>query len=114
MILIIISVFLTVLSQVIFKIASQEKKNSQKIIKMYFAPKMIIAYVLLLLVTIINYYILQYARITVMLVIFSFNFIGVMLMSMLILKEKIGAVKYVGMLLIIAGVILYMTNKGFV
>jgi drug/metabolite transporter (DMT)-like permease len=114
MILIFISIFLTVLSQVIFKIASREKKYTHNIVGMYFSLKIILAYILLLAVTIINYYILQQAHITIMLVIFSSNFIGVILMSVLILKEKIGVTKYIGMFIIITGVILYMTNKGFI
>lgn len=108
-ILVFLAVFLTGISQVLLKIgASHRGKQKLSILDAYLNLPSIIAYGLLLFVTVIYVYVLI-GGIPLKLVytIASLNIVVVICLSWVILKEKINKKIIVGIMLVCLGIVLF-------
>lgn len=105
--LVLLAVFLTGISQVLLKMGSQNKTFFTGFLAPYLNIRTISAYVILLLVTIISTIALIEVPLKLFSAIASLNFVFVVLLSGFILKEKINQGMFVGILIIVSGVMVF-------
>ena len=101
------SVFISALSQILLKLSA--RKEYDNLLKEYLNPLVIVAYSIFFassLLTVIAY---KEVPLSMGPVIESVGYVFVTLMSFLVLKEKIGRQKLVGIILILIGVLIFYT-----
>lgn len=103
-----IGVLITSVSQIMLK-KSAEKQYENKI-REYLNPLVIIAYVLFFLTTLISVYSLKVVPLSMSPIIESVGYIFVAVLSYIFLKEKMTRKQVIGMVLIIAGIVVYSLN----
>ncbi len=99
------SVFIASVSQIILKTSSGQKYDS--IIKEYLNPKVIIAYAMFFGTTLISLYAYKGLPLSMGPVLEATGYIWVAILSFFILKEKITTKKLIGLVVIIAGIVVY-------
>ncbi len=99
------SVFIASVSQIILKTSSGQKYDS--FIKEYLNPKVIIAYAMFFGTTLISLYAYKGLPLSMGPVLEATGYIWVAILSFLILKEKITTKKLIGLVVIIAGIVVY-------
>ena len=105
--LVLFAVFLTGISQVLLKLGSQNKIAITGWLAPYLNIQTISAYVILLLVTIISTIALIEVPLKLFSAIASLSFVFVVLLSRLILNEEINQGMFVGILIIVSGVMVF-------
>lgn len=103
--LILLMVFISSVSQVMLKISANQTHKSR--IYEIMNPLVIGAYGIFFLVTIINTILLKYVDLKFIPVIESTGYIYILMLSSLILKEKITRKKVIGNIIIIIGIIVF-------
>lgn len=101
----VLSSFLASISQVLLK-KSAKRTYSQKI-KEFVNPYVISGYILLMLTMVMNVFAFQYLPYKVGPIISTLSYVFVFLLSYFIFKEKITKQKFLGIILIICGVLLF-------
>ena len=109
LLLVFIAVFLTGISQVLLKIGSAHQgKRKDSVLDAYLNFHTIIAYGLLLLVTVINLIaLIGGIPLKTVYAIASLNLVVVVGLSWLILKEEVNKKMVVGMVLIVFGIVVF-------
>lgn len=97
-------VFISNISQVMLKKSSQITYESK--LKEYFNFRIIVAYILFFLCTIISTLLYRYIPLSLGSILESSGYIFVIILSAMFLKEKISIKKIIGNLLIIIGIII--------
>ncbi len=105
MLIYIVSVFIASVSQIILKTSSGKAYDS--FIKEYLNPRVIIAYGLFFLTTFISLYAYKVIPLSMGPILESTGYIWVAVLSFIILGEKISPRKLMGLLIIIAGIVVY-------
>ena len=105
MLIYIVSVFIASVSQIILKTSSGKTYDS--FIKEYLNPRVIIAYGLFFLTTFISLYAYKVIPLSMGPILESTGYIWVAVLSFIILGEKISPRKLMGLLIIIAGIVVY-------
>ena len=101
----IFSVFVASISQIFLKIGSN--KNYKTLLKEYLNPFVILGYFLLFISTILTIFALSSLDYKNIPIIESLGYIFIMILSKIILKEKITFKKIFGNLLILAGIFVF-------
>ncbi len=104
-IIFLLSVLVSSVSQLLLKMSANRQYETR--LAEYLNPKVIIAYVLFFGATLITVLAYQYVPLSLGPVLESTGYIFVTLLGCFVLKEKIGKQKLVGMLVIIAGILLF-------
>ena len=99
------SVFIASVSQIILKTSSGQRYDS--VIKEYLNPKVIIAYAMFFGTTLISLYAYKGLPLSMGPVLEATGYIWVAILSFFILKEKITTKKLIGLVVIIAGIVVY-------
>ncbi|MFT3982507.1 MAG: EamA family transporter [Lachnospiraceae bacterium] len=100
-----LSVLISAVSQLLLKMSANRKYETR--LAEYLNPKVIAAYFLFFGATLITVLAYQYVPLSLGPVLESTGYIFVTLLGCFILKEKIGKRKLAGMLVIIAGILLF-------
>lgn len=100
-----VSVLISSLSQVLLKISAGKEYSS--IWKEYLNPRTIGAYGLFFLSTLITVFAYKYVSLSMGAVLEASGYIFVTIFGMLILKEKVGKKKLMGLGLILAGILVF-------
>ncbi|MEA4853348.1 MAG: EamA family transporter [Christensenella sp.] len=100
-------VFISSVSQILLKISAERNIDAKGFKAQYLNKFVIIGYLLLFIAMLIPLYVYQFVPLKYGAVIESLGYVFVMILSALILKEKITKKKLIGNLLIIAGVIIF-------
>ena len=100
----ILSVFLSSVSQIMLKSSSRRKYGN--LLKEYFNPIVIFAYMIFFVCTLISVYSLKIIPLSLAPILEATGFIFVAVLSKIFLKEKISKNKILGILLIFIGVII--------
>lgn len=104
-ILILISVILTSLSQVLLKISTEKQYKS--VIREYINFKVIFAYSMFFITMFLNILALKYISMKSIQVFMALSYFCVLILSRVILKEKITKSKLIGNIIIIIGVVVF-------
>lgn len=104
-ILILISVILTSLSQVLLKISTE--KQYKNVIREYINFKVIFAYSMFFITMFLNILALKYISMKSIQVFMALSYFCVLILSKVILKEKITKNKLIGNIIIIIGVVVF-------
>ncbi len=107
-IIIIINAFFSALSQILLNI-SADKKHKNKLFE-YLNPYVILSYGILFLVLVINVYCMRFVPLKNAHAVAASTYIFVLLLSRIILKEKITVKKIIGNIIIILGIIVFVWN----
>lgn len=99
------TVFISACSQIILKKAALRKYSSW--LESYLNPAVIGAYAVFFLTTMINVYALKYVPLTLSAILETTSYIYVPILSSFVLKEKLSKRKGVGILIIIAGIVIF-------
>ncbi len=105
MIVYICSVFIASVSQIILKTSSGRQYES--FIREYLNPRVIIAYALFFGTTFVSLYAYKGLPLSMGPILEATGYIWVALLSFLVLKEKITPKKLLGLIVIIAGIVVY-------
>ena len=105
MLIYIVSVLISSVSQIILKTSSGKTYDS--FIREYLNPRVIIAYGLFFLTTFISLYAYKVIPLSMGPILESTGYIWVAILSFVILGEKISKRKLTGLLVIIAGIVVY-------
>ncbi len=105
MLIYIVSVLIASVSQIILKTSSGKTYDS--FIREYLNPRVIIAYGLFFLTTFISLYAYKVIPLSMGPILESTGYIWVAILSFVILGEKISKRKLTGLLVIIAGIVVY-------
>ena len=105
MLIYIVSVLIASVSQIILKTSSGKTYDS--FIREYLNPRVIIAYGLFFLTTFISLYAYKVIPLSMGPILESTGYIWVAILSFVILGEKISKRKLMGLLVIIAGIVVY-------
>ena len=105
LLLLIFSVFIASISQILLKISANRKHNSK--IREYFNPHVIIAYSIFCVSLILTILALRGLELKNVPIIESTGYIYILILSKLILKERITKYKIGGSFLIILGVLVF-------
>lgn len=100
-------VFISNISQVMLKKSSQIKYEGK--LKEYFNFRIIVAYILFLLCSIISTLLYRYIPLSLGPILESSGYIFIIILSAMFLKERISIKKIIGNLLIIIGIIISIT-----
>ena len=100
-------VFIASVSQILLKISAERNVGATGFKAQYLNKFVIIGYALLLISTLIPLYVYQFIPLKYGAVIESLGYVFVMILSAVILREKITKRKLIGNLLIVAGVIIF-------
>ncbi len=101
----VVSVFISSVSQVMLKKSAQKKYPSK--IREYLNPVVIIAYALFFGCTLITMYALRVVPLSTWPVIEASGYIFVAVLSFIFLKEKLSKRQLAGMAIIVAGIIIF-------
>lgn len=105
--LVFITVILTGISQVLLKIGSKCGNENECFLAAYMNVNTLVAYGVLLVVTVISVIALMVIPLKLFYAIASLNFVVVLLLSWLLLKEKVNMKMLAGTVLIISGVLVF-------
>ena len=109
-ILFIASVFVSSVSQVLLKKAADRPQNS--FIKEYLNPTVIVAYSLFFISTLLTVFAYKQVPLSLGPVLESSGYIFVSILSYLIIKEKITKRQFIGVLLILIGIVVASLGKA--
>lgn len=104
------SVLISSVSQVILKTSANEEHTS--LIKEYLNPRVIVAYGLFFVSTIITVVAYKYVPLSLGPVLESSGYVFVAVLSYFILKERLTKKQIAGMVLIVVGVLIVSFGKG--
>lgn len=107
-IIIIINAFFSALSQILLNI-SADKKYKNKLFE-YLNPYVIASYGILFLVLVVNVYCMKFLPLKNAHAVAASTYIFVLLLSRIVLKEKITVKKIVGNIIIVLGIIIFVWN----
>ena len=99
------SVFISSLSQVMLKKSAD--KTHKSLIAEYLNPRVIFAYTLFFLSTLVTVYAFRYVPLSFGPILESLAYVFIGILSVFVLKEKITKKGIIGMIVIIAGVIVF-------
>ena len=105
---IVITAFFSALSQILLNI-SADKKYKNKLFE-YLNPYVILSYGILFLVLVINVYCMKFVLLKNAHAVAASTYIFVLLLSRIVLKEKITVRKIVGNIIIVVGIIVFVWN----
>lgn len=100
-----VSVLISSLSQVLLKISAEKEHSS--ILEEYLNMKTMVAYGLFFVSTLITVVAYKYVSLSMGAVLEASGYIFVTIFGTLILKEKVGKKKLVGLILILTGVLIF-------
>ena len=103
---VIITAFLASVSQILLNI-STNKPHKSKLFE-YLNPYVITSYGILFVTLVVNNYLLRFVELNELTAIASVTYVFVLILSKIILKEKITLKKILGNLLIVAGIVVFM------
>lgn len=103
--ILVISTLLSSLSQIMLKKSAQKEYNSK--IKEYLNPTVIIAYSLFFICTLLSMYALKIVPLSMSPILESSGYIFVTILSYIFFKEKLSKKQFIGMVIIIFGVMVY-------
>lgn len=106
-----VSVLITGISQVLLKIGAQNGKENKGVLSPYLNLPALTAYGLLLFVSVIAVIALIGIPLKLLCAISSLNFVVVLILSRIILKEKIDSVKIYAVFLIVVGVLIFYSAQ---
>ena len=98
-----ISVFITSVSQIILKISTRDQHES--VLKEYLNPKVVFAYAIFFCSSLLTIYAYKYVPLSMGPVLESSSYIYVTVLGYFCLKETIGKRKIAGMICILVGII---------
>ena len=98
--------FLTAISQVLLKIGSNQA-GQRKLLSVYANPYTITAYLILLVVTLLNFYAYKILPLKLSTIILPYTYILVGVFSFVFLKERITRRQILGSAIIIFGIVLF-------
>ncbi len=107
-IILLISVFISAISQIMLKIAANRKYESG--IKEYINPLVITSYAIFLVSTVLTMLALRQVPLSLQPVLESTSYIYVTVLGYMILKEKISKTKLLGLAIILIGIFVYSVN----
>ena len=107
MLLLVISVFLSSLSQILLKKSAEKMKEEKRFLSQYMNVLVIVGYGILLISMLIPLYVLRFVDLKYVAVMESIGYIFIMILSALFLREKITKRMLIGNFLIVIGVILF-------
>ena len=99
------SVFIASVSQILLKLSADKTYDSK--IKEYLNPQVIVAYALFFLSSLVTVLAYKYVPLSLGPVLEATGYIFVGVLGIVILKEKMQKQKLIGMIIIIAGIILF-------
>lgn len=99
-------VLISSISQIILKRAAGEKYNSR--IREYLNTKVIVAYALFLLATLITVFVLRYIPLSVTSALESAGYVFIPVLSLIFLKEKITLKQVANISIILVGIIIFI------
>ena len=103
-------VLISSVSQVLLKISANRSRVTEGILRQYLNPFVLIGYVLFAVAMVLPLIAYQYVDFKFGAVVESLAYFFVMVLSRVILKEKVTRNKIIGNILIIAGVILFSSG----
>lgn len=103
--IVVFSAFLAACSQVLLKKSAVREYNNK--IREYINVYVIVSYMVLFLTSIMNMYALQYIEYKIVPAIGTISYVFVILISRLILKEKINRKKFLGITVILLGIMIF-------
>jgi len=103
--LLIMSTFISSVSQIMLKISTGKKYDSW--IKEYLNPPVIIAYGLFFICTFLTMYSLKAVPLSMAPILEASGYVFVALLSRIILKERITKKKVIGLAIIVVGIVIY-------
>lgn len=108
---VIVTAFLSAVSQLMLNI-SAKKKYKGKIFE-YLNPWVIGSYVILGLVLVANIYLMRFIPLKEAHVLAASTYVFLLILSRIVLKEKITRKKFIGVLTIMAGIVIFSLDFGF-
>lgn len=99
-----LGIILTSFSQILLKLGS---RNNKSFFKSFFSFRVLFGYLLFIFVIILNIYAMQKIDLKILNALISLNYILVIFLSRLILKENLSSKQLIGTLLITIGLIIY-------
>lgn len=106
---IIITAFASAVSQILLNISNNKIRKSHNIIFEYLNIYVMSSYFILLCVLIANIYIMQYVQLKIAHALAASTYVFVLILSKLILKERITKKKAIGNIIIIIGIVIFVT-----
>lgn len=103
---VVLTAFASACSQILLNISARKKYSIR--IKEYLNPWVISSYCILVVVLIANVYLLRFMNLKEENAVAASTYVFVLILSRVILKEKITLKKIVGNLLIIAGILIFI------
>lgn len=105
----IISVFISSIAQVLLKVEANKEHESR--LREYLNPCVIGAYGIFFVSVFLTYYALKYVPLTYSPIVEPLSYIFVPLIGVLLLKEKISGRRVLGMMIMIAGIMIFSLGK---
>lgn len=105
----VVSVFISSVSQIMLKKSAQRSYSSK--LREYLNPLVIIAYGLFFGCTLISMYALKVVPLSMAPILEASGYIFVAVMSAVLLKEKMSRRQLIGMVLILAGIVIYAAGS---
>ena len=105
-ILLFFSIFISAISQILLKKSAMIKYES--LIKEYFNIKVVSAYALFFCAVVIDLIALRFAPISFVPIIETSSYIFILFLSRIFLKEHLNKYQFLGMLLILTGIFIYI------
>lgn len=103
---VVITAFASAVSQILLNVSAEKKYRSK--IKEYLNPWVISSYVILAIVLVTNIYLLGFMNLKEENAIAASTYVFVLVLSRIILKEKITIKKVLGNILIIIGILIFI------
>ncbi|MGG1637089.1 EamA family transporter [Paenibacillus sp. NRS-1760] len=103
--LIFILVLINSFAQILLKIGAT--KVGKKVFFLRISPETIFGYLLFFIATLLSVYLLKFIEFKSLTLVIALNYVGTLVFSNLILKEKYTKIKVISTILIIAGVIVF-------
>ena len=104
--LLIITAFMSALSQILLNISAKKEYKSK--LREYLNAYVISAYAILGITLILNVFIMRYVELKEAHAIAALTYVFAMILSRIMLKEKITAKKIIGNILIIVGIVVFV------
>ncbi|MCL2222459.1 MAG: EamA family transporter [Oscillospiraceae bacterium] len=98
-------VFISACSQILLKKAALISWKSK--LAEYLNWRVILAYFIFLIAAVVNFYVLRYIPLSLVPILESAAFIFIPLLSLFLLKEKLKPTQYIGIILIISGIVVF-------
>ncbi|MCD8026850.1 MAG: EamA family transporter [Clostridiales bacterium] len=104
--LILVTAFFSSVSQILLNISNRKKYSSK--IREYLNPYVISSYIILFLVLIANTYIMKFVELKIAHALAASTYVFTMILSSLIMHEKINFKKIIGNVIIVFGIIVFI------